>query len=79
MGPVRETPSSSNFRQKKELFLALHRQVLQKLKDGTATMYSLNSSMPNTKPVIDSPLGVAYIRHHAAKLPVDLEVIGAMT
>jgi dihydroorotase len=35
--------------------------------------------MPNTKPVIDSPLGVAYIRHHAAKLPVDLEVIGAMT
>ncbi len=35
--------------------------------------------MPNTKPVIDSPLGVAYIRHHSAKLPVDLEVIGAMT
>ena len=35
--------------------------------------------MPNTKPVIDSPLGVAYIRHHAAKLPIDLEVIGAMT
>ncbi len=35
--------------------------------------------MPNTKPVIDSPLGVAYIRHHAASLPVDLEVIGAMT
>jgi dihydroorotase len=35
--------------------------------------------MPNTKPVIDSPLGVAYIRHHAAALPVDLEVIGAMT
>jgi len=35
--------------------------------------------MPNTKPVIDNPLGVAYIRHHAAKLPVDLEVIGAMT
>ncbi len=35
--------------------------------------------MPNTKPVIDSPLGVAYIRHHAATLPVDLEVIGAMT
>ncbi len=35
--------------------------------------------MPNTKPVIDSPLGVAYIRHHAALLPVDLEVIGAMT
>ncbi len=35
--------------------------------------------MPNTKPVIDSPLGVAYIRHHASMLPVDLEVIGAMT
>jgi dihydroorotase len=35
--------------------------------------------MPNTKPVIDSPLGVAYIRHHAAKLPIDLEVVGAMT
>ena len=35
--------------------------------------------MPNTKPVIDSPLGVAYIRHHSGMLPVDLEVIGAMT
>ncbi|MEE9905067.1 MAG: dihydroorotase [Chlorobium sp.] len=35
--------------------------------------------MPNTRPVIDSPLGVAYIRYHAADLPVDLEVIGAMT
>jgi dihydroorotase len=35
--------------------------------------------MPNTKPVIDTPLGVAYIRHHAAMLPVDIEVIGAMT
>jgi len=35
--------------------------------------------MPNTKPVIDSPLGVAYIRHHSTTLPVDLEVIGAMT
>jgi len=35
--------------------------------------------MPNTRPVIDSPLGVAYIRHHAADLPIDLEVIGAMT
>ena len=35
--------------------------------------------MPNTKPVIDSPLGVAYIRHHAARLPIDIEVIGAMT
>jgi len=35
--------------------------------------------MPNTKPVIDNPLGVAYIRHHATTLPVDLEVIGAMT
>ena len=35
--------------------------------------------MPNTKPVIDSPLGVAYIRHHATALPIDLEVIGAMT
>jgi dihydroorotase len=35
--------------------------------------------MPNTAPVIDSPLGVAYIRHHAAALPIDLEVIGAMT
>lgn len=35
--------------------------------------------MPNTRPVIDSPLGVAYIRHHATTLPVDLEVIGAMS
>jgi dihydroorotase len=35
--------------------------------------------MPNTRPVIDSPLGVAYIRHHASSLPVDLEVVGAMT
>lgn len=35
--------------------------------------------MPNTRPVIDSPLGVAYIRHHSGNLPVDLEVIGAMT
>uniref|UniRef100_Q3AS62 Dihydroorotase n=1 Tax=Chlorobium chlorochromatii (strain CaD3) TaxID=340177 RepID=Q3AS62_CHLCH len=35
--------------------------------------------MPNTRPVIDSPLGVAYIRHHSTTLPVDLEVIGAMT
>ncbi|ACF11383.1 dihydroorotase, multifunctional complex type [Chlorobaculum parvum NCIB 8327] len=35
--------------------------------------------MPNTKPVIDSPLGVAYIRHHSAELPIDIEVIGAMT
>ena len=35
--------------------------------------------MPNTRPVIDSPLGVAYIRHHSTMLPVDLEVIGAMT
>ena len=35
--------------------------------------------MPNTKPVIDSPLGVAYLRHHSAGLPIDLEVIGAMT
>ncbi|MEI8186364.1 MAG: dihydroorotase [Chlorobiaceae bacterium] len=35
--------------------------------------------MPNTKPVIDSPLGVAYIRHHSDILPIDLEVIGAMT
>ncbi len=35
--------------------------------------------MPNTCPVIDSPLGVAYIRHHSAGLPIDLEVIGAMT
>jgi dihydroorotase len=35
--------------------------------------------MPNTRPVIDSPLGVAYIRHHSADLPVDLEVVGAMT
>lgn len=35
--------------------------------------------MPNTRPVIDSPLGVAYIRHHSTELPVDLEVIGAMT
>ncbi len=35
--------------------------------------------MPNTRPVIDSPLGVAYIRHHSAALPIDLEVIGAMT
>lgn len=35
--------------------------------------------MPNTRPVIDSPLGVAYIRHHSTSLPVDIEVIGAMT
>jgi dihydroorotase len=35
--------------------------------------------MPNTRPVIDSPLGVAYIRLHGQDLPVDLEVIGAMT
>ncbi|MDP8306363.1 MAG: dihydroorotase [Candidatus Chlorobium antarcticum] len=35
--------------------------------------------MPNTQPVIDSPLGVAFIRHHSEGLPVDLEVIGAMT
>ena len=35
--------------------------------------------MPNTRPVIDSPLGVAYIRHHSTMLPIDLEVIGAMT
>jgi dihydroorotase len=35
--------------------------------------------MPNTRPVIDSPLGVAYIRHHSTTLPVDIEVIGAMT
>ncbi|MCF8382446.1 MAG: dihydroorotase [Chlorobium sp.] len=35
--------------------------------------------MPNTRPVIDSPLGVAYIRHHSAELPIDLEVVGAMT
>ncbi len=35
--------------------------------------------MPNTKPVIDTPLGVAYVRHHAAMLPVDIEVIGALT
>jgi dihydroorotase len=35
--------------------------------------------MPNTRPVIDSPLGVAYIRHHSSGLPIDLEVIGAMT
>ncbi|TCD48329.1 dihydroorotase [Chlorobium sp. N1] len=35
--------------------------------------------MPNTTPVIDSPLGVTFIRHHAERLPVDLEVIAAMT
>jgi dihydroorotase len=35
--------------------------------------------MPNTRPVIDSPLGVAYIRHHSNGLPIDIEVIGAMT
>ena len=35
--------------------------------------------MPNTKPVIDSPLGVAYIRHHATTLPIDIEVIVAMS
>lgn len=44
--------------------------------DGGYTGVAL---MPNTRPVIDSPLGVAYIRHHSALLPVDLEVIGAMT
>jgi dihydroorotase len=35
--------------------------------------------MPNTRPVIDSPLGVAYIRHHSISLPIEIEVIGAMT
>lgn len=35
--------------------------------------------MPNTTPVIDSPQGVTFIRYHAASLPVDLEVIAAMT
>ncbi len=35
--------------------------------------------MPNTKPVIDSPLGAAFIKHNARDLPVDIEIIAAMT
>ncbi len=35
--------------------------------------------MPNTKPVIDSPLGAAFIRHTAKDLPVDIEIVAAMT
>ena len=35
--------------------------------------------MPNTKPVIDSPLGAAFIKHNAADLPVDIEIVAAMT
>ncbi|RDD30409.1 dihydroorotase [Prosthecochloris sp. ZM] len=35
--------------------------------------------MPNTKPVIDNPQGVAYIRQTAMELPIDIEVISAMT
>ncbi len=35
--------------------------------------------MPNTKPVIDNPLGVAYIRQAAMNLPIDIEVVSAMT
>ncbi|MEI7694382.1 MAG: dihydroorotase [Chlorobium sp.] len=48
-------------------------------KAAAAGGFTAVALMPNTKPVLDSPLGVAYIRHHAATLPVDLEVIGAMT
>ena len=35
--------------------------------------------MPNTKPVIDSPLGAAFIRHNANDLSVDIEIVAAMT
>ncbi|MBC8043473.1 MAG: dihydroorotase [Rhizobacter sp.] len=35
--------------------------------------------MPNTEPCIDHPGIVHYIQHHAASLPVDIEVIGALT
>lgn len=35
--------------------------------------------MPNTKPVIDSPLGAAFIKHNAKDLPVDIEIVAAMT
>ncbi|MBF0586214.1 dihydroorotase [Prosthecochloris sp. N3] len=35
--------------------------------------------MPNTKPVTDNPQTVAYIREQARQLPVDMEVIAAMT
>ncbi len=35
--------------------------------------------MPNTIPVIDGPLGAAYIRHNARDLPIDIEIIPAMT
>lgn len=35
--------------------------------------------MPNTNPVTDSPLGVAFIRNAAQNLPIDIEVIAAMT
>ena len=35
--------------------------------------------MPNTKPVIDSPLGAAFIKHNTKDLPVDTEIVAAMT
>ncbi|ANT64866.1 MULTISPECIES: dihydroorotase [Prosthecochloris] len=35
--------------------------------------------MPNTNPVIDNPLGVAYIRDAARNLPIDIQIIAAMT
>lgn len=35
--------------------------------------------MPNTKPVIDSPLGAAFIKHNSCDLPVDIEIVAAMT
>lgn len=35
--------------------------------------------MPNTKPVIDSPLGAAFIKLNAKDLPVDIEIVAAMT
>ncbi len=35
--------------------------------------------MPNTKPVIDGPLGAAYLRHNARELPIDIEIVSAMT
>lgn len=35
--------------------------------------------MPNTRPAMDSPLGITYLLHHGARLPVDLAIIGAMT
>ncbi len=35
--------------------------------------------MPNTKPVIDGPLGAAFIKYNAKELPIDIEIVAAMT